>query len=399
VTLIGNAGEALYDVYKTRGWCLFECFVSMMSPLDSRTYQHNKDSQTLAEVKLVDEATALTMNPYLGTFIDPKDKERIAPSMLALCLSVLKSNASFQQKSLARKIMVSPELEHLQTAEMSDFLKEIYNQPENNELEQFSIEEITQDPLCHQQDITWALYARYRRDPFWQHVLVSTFGPVDCLKEEVVTSINWEFKSLAGPIPLRLGSLSSLQYLGLSDNQLSADIPASLGSLTALITLRLHNNRLSGPIPPELGSLSSLTELYLSDNKLAGRIPPELGSLISLRYLSLRNNQLSGHIPAELGSLFALQRLSLSNNKLTGPIPSELGSLTSLQHLYLHSNRLTGLIPEELGALPSLSHLNVQNNLLTGVIPPGLFQKKDKGMSFRYSFNSCTGDMWIRTIR
>ena len=58
---------------------------------------------------------------------------------------------------------------------------------------------------------------------------------------------------------------------------------------------------MSGEIPPELGSLSSLTWLGLSNNDLSGELPAELGSLSNLRDLELEwNSDLSGCVPSSL---------------------------------------------------------------------------------------------------
>ena len=142
-----------------------------------------------------------------------------------------------------------------------------------------------------------------------------------------------------------LGSLTNLEALWLSSNQLTGEIPAELGSLTNLEALYLFSNQLTGEIPAELGSLTNLEALYLFSNQLTGTIPAELGNLANLRFLSLNGNQLSGEIPSELGSLANLQWLHLDGNQLSEEIPAELGSLTDLEELFLSGNQLTGCIP------------------------------------------------------
>ena len=118
-----------------------------------------------------------------------------------------------------------------------------------------------------------------------------------------------------------------------------------------------------------MGSLSNLETLYLSFNELAGTIPAELGSLSNLESLNLSFNELAGTIPAELGSLSNLESLNLSNNRLTGTIPAELGSLSKLESLNLSSNQLTGPIPASLGGLANLERLSLSQNMLTGCVP------------------------------
>ena len=71
----------------------------------------------------------------------------------------------------------------------------------------------------------------------------------------------------------------------------------------------LNNNQLSGTIPPALGSLNSLQALGLENNQLSGTIPTVLGSLTGLQLLNLDYNQLSGTIPSTFGSLTRLMAM------------------------------------------------------------------------------------------
>ena len=184
--------------------------------------------------------------------------------------------------------------------------------------------------------------------------------------------LNLYGNQMSGPIPPKLGSLSELVYLWLSENQLSGPIPPELGDLSGLISLWLYENQLTGPIPQELGNLSELEALELRVNELTGPIPPELGNLSKLIALILNGNELTGPIPPELGNLYKLYWLRLSENQLTGSIPPELGNLAKLENLWATSNQLSGPIPPELGKLSILRSLILGGNQLTGPIPPGL---------------------------
>ncbi|MXX93027.1 MAG: hypothetical protein F4Y63_06190, partial [Chloroflexi bacterium] len=138
-----------------------------------------------------------------------------------------------------------------------------------------------------------------------------------------------------------LGSLSNLQELHLSGNQLSGTIPVELGNLSNLETLSLAATQLSGAIPVELGNLSNLETLYLHRNRLSGAIPSELGSLSNLGTLYLQSNRLSGAIPSELGSLSNLRQLHLEgNSNLSGPLPESLTALNNLFSLALGNTQL-----------------------------------------------------------
>ncbi|WP_425155540.1 leishmanolysin-related zinc metalloendopeptidase [Candidatus Palauibacter sp.] len=239
-----------------------------------------------------------------------------------------------------------------------------------------------------------------------------------------VTRLDLRDNGLSGPITAELGRLTSLRYLHLSfnrvtaGNQADADLEsrvtpvpdlrsgrhlgspgpppvdhrrldedpstapprsfelAQMSELAAtgddLGTQGVRQAGLTGPIPPELGNLAELDTLGLTRNSLTGPIPPELGNLRNLRALWLGNNQLVDSIPPELGNLQELHSLALWQNRLTGSIPPELGRLGHLRALSLGGNPLTGSIPPELGRLGNLQDLLLWENQLTGSIPPEL---------------------------
>ena len=134
--------------------------------------------------------------------------------------------------------------------------------------------------------------------------------------------------------------------LDLSANNVRGTLPADLGSLTSLNALDLSVNQLRGQIPDVRG-LTILTSLNLGDNQLSGTIPDWLGSLTGLQDLSLRDNRLTGPIPEELGDLVQLRDLYLDDNQLSGAIPDWLSDLDQLRNLYLNGNRLSGCVPDE----------------------------------------------------
>eukprot|EP01018_Ginkgo_biloba_P010511 Gb_14094 [translate_table: standard] len=136
-----------------------------------------------------------------------------------------------------------------------------------------------------------------------------------------------------------------------------------------VIELYLSGLGLQGFLSPRLGNLSSLERLDLSNNTLGSHIPPQLGRLSRLRELWLEINLLEGNIPSSLSNCRNLVNLSLSDNHLTGLIPPQLGQLTKLRRLYMNGNKLTGSIPKSLEKLGMLRGLDLSFNNLSGEIP------------------------------
>jgi Leucine-rich repeat (LRR) protein len=176
-------------------------------------------------------------------------------------------------------------------------------------------------------------------------------------------------QGLIGSIPSDIGSLSQLEHLSLSMNQLTGTIPSEINSLSSLSSLHLYNNQLTGSIPTVIGSLSLLDSILLYQNHLTQTIPSEVGSLSQLITFSLSKNQFTGTLPTEIGSLSQLVYLYLHDNLLTNSIPSEICSISTLQDITLSMNQLTGTIPPEIGSFSQLSYLSLDNNQLTGSIP------------------------------
>lgn len=164
-------------------------------------------------------------------------------------------------------------------------------------------------------------------------------------------------------------------------------LPTDLADSAALVNLTCTKCGLVGPIPDFLGSLSNLNVLQLSYNNLTGMIPSSFaGSNIKVLWL---NNQLSSGLTGPIDVITQMPFLTdvwLHGNSFTGPIPDSIGALTALTRIWLNSNQFVGLIPSNLTSLPNLQDLQLDNNLLMGPIPSVKY-------NFTYSGNSfCASD-------
>ncbi|VAH10453.1 unnamed protein product [Triticum turgidum subsp. durum] len=137
---------------------------------------------------------------------------------------------------------------------------------------------------------------------------------------------------LHGHIPASLGNISELATLDLSSNNFIGQVPTSLGRLGMLSFLNLQANKLSSKDTQGwefiggLSNCSSLNVLGLAQNQLQGAIPNSIGKLSTqLQELGLDENELSGPVLVNIGNLSALTVLDLSNNKLDGPIEGWVG--------------------------------------------------------------------------
>ncbi|XP_040361632.1 putative receptor-like protein kinase At3g47110 [Rosa chinensis] len=182
-----------------------------------------------------------------------------------------------------------------------------------------------------------------------------------------------DFNPLNTTFALYRGNLSaSLQYIYLSNCNISGNIPNDIGNMSSLVLLDLGYNQFSGSIPITIGRLQNLQGLYLNDNKLLGHIPHQLCHLENLAELLLGGNQLSGSLPSCLGNLAALRSLSIKSNLLNSTIPSTLWGLKDILHLDLSSNSLVGPLSEGVQKLKAVIDLDFSDNSLSGIIPSSI---------------------------
>ncbi|XP_068661105.1 protein STRUBBELIG-RECEPTOR FAMILY 7-like [Aristolochia californica] len=154
----------------------------------------------------------------------------------------------------------------------------------------------------------------------------------------------------------------------LSGLGLSGSMGYQLASLTSLNILDLSNNNLGTQIPYQLPP--NLQQLNLAGNTFNGNLPYSINNMTSLKVLNVARNQLQGQLQDMFEQLTSLSTLDLSNNNFTDDLPESFRSLSSINSMYLQNNQFTGTI-DVLATLP-LQNLNVANNRFTGWIPDQL---------------------------
>ncbi|KAK7303028.1 hypothetical protein RJT34_13927 [Clitoria ternatea] len=177
----------------------------------------------------------------------------------------------------------------------------------------------------------------------------------------------------SSPIPSWLFNMREVTLLDLSSSSLRGPFPVlPSGNLYKLQYLDVSNNNLTGDMTEILEVLSScnksLTLLDLSLNQLTGKLPYIIGQFTNLHEFILSRNSFSGPIPASIENLSNLHDLVLSTNSLSGPIPTSIGNLSNLASLYFDGNMMNGEIPESIGQLTSLNTLNLLDNNWEGTM-------------------------------
>ncbi|KAB2609774.1 leucine-rich repeat receptor-like protein kinase [Pyrus ussuriensis x Pyrus communis] len=105
------------------------------------------------------------------------------------------------------------------------------------------------------------------------------------LSSSYVSIFDLSSNSWTGKLPHRIGNMTSLSFMNLSNNGFQSSILAEFRNLSLLMDLDLHLNKFTGPIHEDtMGDVKKLTALFLSSNNLktirsSGKIPPRKASI------------------------------------------------------------------------------------------------------------------------
>ena len=198
---------------------------------------------------------------------------------------------------------------------------------------------------------------------------------IQCDADQNMVELKLPGNNLTGTLPVELVSLSTLEMLDLSNNEIEGRLPNPWGERNAfrntLKELKLSQNYLTGSLPIDYSKMEKLEVLELGENELSGEIASEIGLLAELRVLNLGGpaTNMTGNVPEEIWRLPNLRRINLNNLGLRASLPTAIQHATGLEILQLNSNVLSGSIPTSIGILTNLRVMDVANNLLTGSLP------------------------------
>ncbi len=227
--------------------------------------------------------------------------------------------------------------------------------------------------------------------------------------------------NLSDSLPEIFGSLRNLEVLNLSDNQLTGAVPYSVTALPKLKELRLNRNQLTVLPDTTFSDTLILEVLDVSANRLDGRVPDWVLSIDSLRVLDLSDNSydtldfkhgLSNLLVFDISnnsleeiiledflvedaetSLRSLQILDMSDNGFGGSVPPGINKLTNLRELDLSDNALTEIFPA-IDSLSRLETLNLSRNQLDS-ISAGSWEEPNDLPVLRNLFLSGNNLTWI----
>ncbi|XP_065035342.1 receptor-like protein EIX2 [Musa acuminata AAA Group] len=194
--------------------------------------------------------------------------------------------------------------------------------------------------------------------------------------------------------------LPSLQVLNMTYGGLNS-IPVyvvHVNFTSSLTVLDLSNNNFSSTLPKWLWNISGLTHLDLQNSGFHGVIPDAIGDLGSLTFLDLGDNQLEGTVPRSIVDLRRLEELDMSDNQLTGNLSGWLEQMTNLIILDLRYNLFNGSMPSSVGKFSNLTELNLAGNSVGGVLSQVHFENLTRLQVLDLRDNSITisiGQSWV----
>eukprot|EP00250_Pteridium_aquilinum_P005298 c15412_g1_i1 orf=41-3169(-) len=165
-------------------------------------------------------------------------------------------------------------------------------------------------------------------------------------------------------------NLSNLEQFYASQNSLKGGFNTSICQHSPkLSVLDFSSNLLKGALGEGLSLCTQLEKLCFGFNGLSGALPGDIFNISSLSILGLENNEFTGGIGDGVGNLQNLTELFLCYNNFTGAVPKALSRNSKLTTIILCDNNLSGQVDVDFANLTSLETLDLNSNNLVGPIP------------------------------
>lgn len=202
---------------------------------------------------------------------------------------------------------------------------------------------------------------------------ISSFNALRLLKKVILSKT-----FLSGQLDPIMQS-PTLKLLESDSTLFDGTIPESICN-DSIVEFYLSNNYLSGTLPNCIGSLKSMTYFSIGQNNVVGTIPP-FSNGSSYNYFAVYNNQMSGMLP-DVSAMSYLEYFFVQNNSFTGSISFELYSnetVNKLEYVDVSTNILTGTLPSILFERnPHLVSFSAASNCMSGSIPESICTQRLK---------------------
>ncbi|KAJ3100561.1 hypothetical protein HDU97_002142 [Phlyctochytrium planicorne] len=197
------------------------------------------------------------------------------------------------------------------------------------------------------------------------------FPGITCRNNRVIklafSGANKDVK-LTGGFP-DISALDLLEYLDISNHQLTGPIPDYLFGMGRLKELHLNNNGFNGVVSDSIGNLKQLQVLALDHNSFRGPAPSSIGSLPSLAILSER-------LPIHRYDTHLIRKPDQTRGNVSILVvfpASPIVTFPKLIALSVYSNRLSGQITNSFKSIPGDFLLAMQENYFSGPVPAFIF--------------------------
>jgi Leucine-rich repeat (LRR) protein len=178
-----------------------------------------------------------------------------------------------------------------------------------------------------------------------------------------ITRLELGNNQFRGKFPAFLENITTLQTLNLEGNEFLGPIPEEWTSLP-LRLLNVSGNPICTEFPDYISDIGTLEFLFLSDAQLTGNVSESIEDLTSLVQFDVSQNELDTLPDIFFGSNFpSLEVINISGNNFSGTLSPDFATISSLQELNIRENNFIDL--PDLTALAGIQVFDVSFNQFT----------------------------------